>query len=258
MKDPVKNMPRAIILSIASITLIYILTNVAYFAVLSKSEILQSDAIGVLFGQRAIQSAPWLMPLAVALSTIGGLNSSLFSSSRILFAGARERQLPSALSALHHSRLTPIPALLLLGALSMLYLFTTKILVLINHMIFIEASFAALGVSTVLKLRQKYPNIERPLRIATLIPLLYLLFSLFLILLPVWSSPGEALIGLVITLSGVPVFYATANWSVKPTGYRASIDRFNCFIQRLTASLIPLQDHQIESDCRRSQAKPSS
>lgn len=247
MRNPVKNMPRAIILSITTITLIYILTNVAYFAILSRQEILQSDAIGVLFGEKTLTSLKWLMPLAVALSTIGGLNSSLFSSSRIIFAGAREGQLPSALSALHYTKLTPVPALLLLGLLSAFYLFTTKILVLINHMIFIEASFAALGVSTVLRLRHKYPLLKRPLRVPSAIPVLYLLFSLFLVLLPVYTSPTSALIGLAVTLSGVPVYYATANWKAKPTRFGLAIRYLNSFIQKLTASLIPSQDYQIDS-----------
>lgn len=247
MRNPVKNMPRAIILSITTITLIYILTNVAYFAILTRQEILQSDAIGVLFGEKTLTSLKWLMPLAVALSTVGGLNSCLFSASRIIFAGAREGQLPSALSALHHANRTPVPALLLLGLLSALYLFTTKILVLINHMIFIEASFAALGVSTVLRLRHKFPDLERPLRVPSVIPILYLIFSVFLVLLPVYTSPTGALIGLAITLSGVPVFYATANWKRKPAALGRSIGQLNSLIQKLTASLIPLQDYQIDS-----------
>ena len=48
LKDPNKNLPRAIYISMPLVTLVYVLANVAYFAVLSTSEILASDAVAVV------------------------------------------------------------------------------------------------------------------------------------------------------------------------------------------------------------------
>lgn len=240
MKKPAKTMPRAIIMSISSITVIYILTNAAYFAVLSRQEILQSDAIAVLFGERVLSSGlRWLMPMAVVLSTIGGLNGGIFTFSRVLFAGARQGQLFESLQMISVRRLTPVPALLFLGIMSSIYLVTTEIQVLINYMGFIEAIFAALSVSTVLRLRYKWPNLPRPLQIYSIVPILYLLFSALLILLPVWTAPVEAAIGTVITLSGVPVYYLTARWQRKPKGFLKFINSLNKFTQTLTMSVVP-------------------
>lgn len=239
MKNPVRNMPRSIILSITLITVIYVLTNVAYFAILTRAEILNSDAIVAVFGNKALSFARWLMPLLVAGSTMGGLNSSIFSSSRILFAGARTGQLFSALQMIHLEYMTPIPALIFLASVSVVYLFTTKILVLINYMTFIEASFAALGVSTVLRLRYKLPDLERPIKIPWPIPILYLTFSLLLILLPVLTSPMEAIVGLAILLAGIPIYYATVAWKVKPKRYQSLIDGFNSLAQKITKSVPP-------------------
>lgn len=242
IKSPVKNMPRAIILSITTITLVYIMANAAYFAVLTKAEMLESEAIAVTFGERALSFATWLMPLLVALSTMGGLNGSIFAASRILLAAARQGQLFSVFNMIHINRLTPIPSLVFLGAISSLYLFTTEILALINYMVFIEAMFAALGVSTVLRLRFKLPDIERPLRIYTLVPVLYLLFSLLLIVLPAWNSPVESAIGILILLTGIPVYYLTAHWKNKPIWYQQSIDTFNLTVQKLTLCVTPTSD----------------
>lgn len=248
MKDPVKTMPRAIILSMITITLIYILTNVAYFAVLSPAEILESDAIAVFFGQKIwpnLELAKWIMPITVAVSAMGGLNGSIFGFSRILFAGARQGQLFSALETIHLDHLTPIPALLFLGFLASFCLVTTKIITLINYMVFIEAILSALAVSTVLALRYKLPNLKRPLKIHTLVPILYLLFSAILIILPIYSSPLEASIGLLITLTGVPAFYLTANWQHKPEPYQRWLDKFNWIAQLLTRSVTPSSDVSI-------------
>lgn len=240
MKDPTRTMPRAIILSITSITLIYILTNVAYFALLTRQQILQSDAIAVTFGQQtALDCAKWLMPMAVALSTMGGLNGSIFAASRVLFAGARQGQLFSALNMLNLNHLTPVPSLIFLGFLTSIYLLTTDILVLINYMVFVDALFAALSVSTVLALRYKWPKLTRPLRVHTLVPILYLIFSFFLIILPIWSSPAEAALGLLILFTGVPVYYLTVSWKTKPQMYQNLLDKFNKTTQKLTLSVTP-------------------
>lgn len=263
LKDPVKTMPKAIMLSIISIIFIYTLTNISYFAVLTRDEILNSSAIAVIFGERITEtfktnygdsnnlgafhyfalflssSTKWIMPITVALSTIGGLNGGIFSQSRILFAGSRQGQLFSTLNMLNVNQLTPMPSLIFLGFLTSLYMIKTQVLTLINYMVFVEAIFAALGVSTVLTLRYKYPNLKRTLKIPTFVPIVYLLFSLLLITLPILTSPVEAGMGIVILLSGLPVYYLTVKWKEKPVVYERAIDKFNKVTQKLTLSATP-------------------
>lgn len=239
MKNPVKNMPRAIMISISFVTLIYILTNLAYFAVLTKTEIQGSSAIAVLFGKKVLGKAHWLMPISVAMSSMGGLNGGIFAGSRLLVAGASQGQLFSAMNMINVDILSPIPSIITLGLISSLYLITTEILKLINYMIFVEASFAALAVSTVLVLRFKMPQLARPLRIPTVIPILYLCFSFFLVVLPIWISPFESVLGILFMLAGLPIYYLTANWTNKPHGYQLVIDRINLFTQKLTMSVKP-------------------
>lgn len=287
LKEPVKTMPKAIILSITSIIFIYTLTNIAYFAVLTRDEILNSSAIAVIFGERVTEtfqtillsktdsmemtkgqlnpddlhkqvfnyfalfltnSTKWIMPITVALSTIGGLNGGIFAQSRVLFAGSRQGQLFSTLNMLNINQLTPMPSLIFLGFLTSLYMVTTKILTLINYMVFVDAIFAALSVSTVLKLRYKYPNLERPLKISTFVPILYLIFSLLLIVLPIYTSPIETSMGILILLSGLPVYYLTARWEQKPVLYQRAIDKFNKVTQKLTLSVTP-EDEANTTNC---------
>lgn len=245
MKDPVRTMPRAILLSMGAITLIYILTNLAYFALLSPDEILASDAIAVVFGERALShlgllgSFNWLMPISVALSTIGGLNGGIFTNSRVLFAGARQGQLFKVLNMIHLDYLTPIPAIIFLGSLTSVYLLTTDIHALMTYMVFVETLFLAVAVSTVLTIRFKRPDLHRPFMIPLFVPYFYLLMSAFLVILPIWSSPIEALVGVLILLTGVPAYYLTAHWKVKPVAYQRLVDNFNKITQALTLSVEP-------------------
>lgn len=247
IKNPVKNMPRAIIISITSITVIYILVNVAYFAVLTPLEIEKSSAVAVTFGSKTLGVMSFLMPLSVALSTTSGLNALIFSSSRILFVGARQGQIFSLLNMISVNNLTPVPSLLFVGLMSSLYLITTHIDSLINYLVFIEASFATLAVSTVLVLRYKFPDMQRPLRVHTYIPVTYLIVSVLLIVSPIWNQPTEALTGTIILLTGIPVYYLTANWKVKPRIYQKAIDRVNNLTQKLTLSVTPEDDEKFQS-----------
>merc|ERR550517_91440 len=98
MKDPVRDLPRAIFLSCVVCLIIYVLTIVAFHTVLSPAEVLGSEAAAVTFANRMYGPMAWIIPIFVACSTFGAVNGQLLTSSRLFFAGAREGQMPQLLT----------------------------------------------------------------------------------------------------------------------------------------------------------------
>lgn len=115
LRDPYKNLPRAIYISLPLVTAIYVLANMAYLAVLSRDEMIASNAIAVTFGNKLLSvSFAWIIPLMVAISAFGGLCVHIMASSRMCFVGARNGHMPALLSHINVKTFTPVPSLVFL------------------------------------------------------------------------------------------------------------------------------------------------
>merc|ERR1712051_1049333 len=207
LQDPVKNLPRAIAISCILVTVVYVLTNVAFYTTLSVPEVLGSEAVAVTFAERVFGYFAFLVPIFVAMSTFGGVNGILLTSSRLFYAGAVEGQMPEILSMIQVNKMTPAPAVLVVAFLSLVYLTSSNIFALINYTGF--ATWVSIGLAVVCLpwLRWKHPEWDRPIRVHWIWPLLYTLATIFITIVPMVASPVETGIGIAIILTGVPVYF---------------------------------------------------
>ncbi|XP_064148370.1 large neutral amino acids transporter small subunit 2 isoform X1 [Loxodonta africana] len=237
--DPYKNLPRAIYISIPLVTFVYVFANIAYVTAMSPQELLASNAVAVTFGEKLLGVMAWIMPISVALSTFGGVNGSLFTSSRLFFAGAREGHLPIVLAMIHVKRCTPIPALLFTCISTLLMLVTSDMYTLINYVGFINYLFYGVTIAGQIVLRWKKPDIPRPIKISLLFPIIYLLFWAFLLVFSLWSEPVVCGIGLAIMLTGVPVYFLGVYWQHKPKCFNDFIELLTLVSQKMCMVVYP-------------------
>uniref|UniRef100_A0A8C0ETH4 Solute carrier family 7 member 10 n=1 Tax=Bubo bubo TaxID=30461 RepID=A0A8C0ETH4_BUBBB len=214
--DPRRNLPRAIFISIPLVTFVYTFTNIAYFTAMSPQELLSSNAVAVTFGEKLLGYFSWVMPVSVALSTFGGINGYLFTSSRLCFSGAREGHLPSLLAMIHVKHCTPIPALLVCCLATLIIMLVGDTYTLINYVSFINYLCYGVTIIGLIVLRWKKPKIFRPIKVNLLVPITYLAFWAFLLIFSLYSEPVVCGVGLIIILTGVPVFFLGVYWRNKP------------------------------------------
>jgi len=218
MQNPHKNLPRAIIISLPLVTFIYVMANLAYFTVLSPREFLASNAVAVLWGDKVLGVVSWIIPVFVSLSCFGSVNGSIFTSSRLFFVGAREGQLPTLLSMISTSKLTPVPAIIFNCLMTLVYLCVGDIWSLITYFSFFNWLCVGMSILGLIIWRFKYPDMKRPVKFHISLSFTFFAAAAFLVVMAIYAAPTECAIGTCIVLTGIPVYFVCVKFVDRQPG----------------------------------------
>lgn len=222
--NPNRTVPLAIIFSMVTVTVFYVLVNVAYYTMMTANELLVSDAVAVTFANRALQGVAPAIPVLVALSCLGALNGGFFGSPRMLFVGAREGHLPAIFSMIHIRRQTPLPAVLFLYPLVIVMMARGEIFQLINFASFSRWLFIALATLGLIIHRYRFPEHPRPFKVPIAVAVVFTIVCFFIVGLSLYSDPWNTGGSCALTISGVPVYYLTVKKSCIPERWKKAFN----------------------------------
>src|SRR4051812_1482728 len=202
VKEPGRNIPRAIIGSMFLIIVLYVLAQVAYFYVLdpttiasvSTSSSVAKTVVSLFFGGNAASMATGaavaFFTVGLMLSSMGTLHTSIMSAARIPYRMANDGMLFETFGKVSVNHV-PVSSVLLTGFLAAILALIGSFDTLTDYVVFAMWIFYALITATIFVYRRKFPHLERPYRAwgYPVVPVVFLFVAAWLIYRTIVDSP---------------------------------------------------------------------
>ena len=209
IKDPQKNLPRALIGGTLVVIAIYMLANAAYFHVMSPAEVAGSTRVASEM-MRKIFHDPGANAVSIAamISIFAALNGSILSGARVPYAAARDGLFFRSVARVHPTHHTPGVSIIVLSLWSCLLVLSGKYYDLFNLVIFASWILYGMTAAAVLVLRRKQPQLLRPYRTLgyPVVPVLFIAGACILLVTTAIERPRESAMGIGLIVLGVPFY----------------------------------------------------
>ena len=210
-KNPGRTVPIGMIIGAGIVTVVYLLTNIAYLWLLSPSEIAASPHVAADAVARVVGPIGGsLIALAIFISTFGTAGIYTLTAPRIYFAMARDRIFFKKIAEIHPKYRTPAFSIIFQSCWAIILIwFWGTFENLISYVVFTDAIFFALTAVAVLILRKRLPEKKRPYKTFgyPITPLFFISINVWFVLSTLIEKPAQSLAGLGFLLLGIPVYY---------------------------------------------------
>lgn len=212
MKNPGKDLPKAIIGGLSIVMAINVVINLAYLWVLPASELAQYASPASIVAEKIFGPVGGkLINVGILVSVFGCLNGYLLTGPRIPYTLANQKLLPATLGKLNKNGV-PANATLFMVVLSVIYALSGQFNLLSDLSMFAIWAFYTLTFIGVIKLRKTQPDLKRPYKVPfyPVIPIISICSGLFVVIdqlfLAGMKSSMISLGGVIVTLIGLPVY----------------------------------------------------
>jgi APA family basic amino acid/polyamine antiporter len=226
VREPGRNLPRALLIGCGLVVLLYLLANLAYVFTLPLAAIqnapqnrVATALMQAVFGPRGTI----LMAVAIMISTFGCNNGLILAGARVYYAMARDNLFFQRVGLLN-SRHVPAVALALQGIWAAFLTLPRTVTTnpqtgaitygnvytqLLEYIISADLIFYALMVGAVIVMRRKAPEVARPYRTwgYPFVPLIYILLAVLIVFDLAYLAPTTSGIGYLLVLTGIPVYF---------------------------------------------------
>jgi basic amino acid/polyamine antiporter, APA family len=209
VKEPEKNLPKALLWANLLVISLYLAVNVVYIYGVPVTEMkgalrVSEVATTALFGY---QTSAWITGI-ITVSILGALNVVTMLGPRIYYAMARDGVFFKRLAQIHPTFGTPTSAIILQALWACFLILTGTFGTLFTYVSVIITLFSALTVGSVIVLRYRRPELKRPYKLwgYPLVPILFIVAHIWIVWGSVTEKPFESLVGLFIVCLGIPAY----------------------------------------------------
>ena len=215
VREPHKNIPRAIIVGFLIVFGLYLLANVTYMSTMSFVDVKSSEHIASDVMARALgPKGAVVTAFVIFCSAVGVLNAQLLNYPRIVFALARDGYFFRRIAKINERSRAPSNAIVLVGIIASIFALSGSYVEILGYIAFVIHFFVCLAVLAVIILRIREPELPRPYKVwgYPFTPVVFLLISAVYLFNLVVTKPIAVMIGVGIVLAGVPFYFY---WSRK-------------------------------------------
>ncbi len=209
VKDPDRNLPRALMWGVSIVMALYLAINAVYIYAVPVTEMegalrISEVATTALFGYK---TSAWITAI-ITVSILGALNVVTMIGPRIYYAMAKDGVFFQRLTYVHPTFGTPTKAIALQALWSCLLILTNTWGTLFTYVSVVITLFSAFTVGSVIVLRWKKPELRRPYRLwgYPIVPILFVLVHFWIVWGSVTERPAQSLIGIFIVCLGIPAY----------------------------------------------------
>ena len=211
VKDPARNVPRALAIGTIAVVIVYVAMNVVYLyaldvAAMSSVRVRIVDAAAeVLFGPRVAD----VLTVVSIFIVLGSISANIFAGPRVYYAMARDGLFLKAAARVHPRTHTPAYAIAAQGIWASVLVLSGTFERLVNYTGFAVVLFAGIAVLSLFVLRRREPDAPRPFRALgyPVAPGLFVVASAAMVVNAIWREPMPSLGGLAILAAGIPVYW---------------------------------------------------
>ena len=215
IKNPTRNLPLALGLGTLGVMTVYVMINFVFLYVMPIDFFMQLNATPnkiaavEVAGQLSGTVGMALVASLILVTTMNSTNSSILMSARMMYAMARDKTFFKQAASVHPTYNTPDKALFIQAIWAILLLFSGSFDQLTDMLVFAAFLFYAATAVGLIYLRYKLPNLERGYKVIgyPFVPILFLLFCITICVMTLINQPFEAMMGLTLIASGLPVYW---------------------------------------------------
>jgi APA family basic amino acid/polyamine antiporter len=220
VKNPVRDIPQAMLFGTLIVAALYFFANVAYLSILPSADIAGAaqDRVGTAALQAVFgPSGLYVMAAAIAISCFGCNNALILSGARVYYAMARDGLFFAPAAVLHQRYRTPHVALVAQAAWACLLCLSGTYSQLLEYMVFASLLFYVLTACAMFALRLRHPHLVRPIRAIGYpwLPGFFLLFTAALSVNLLIQKPRFTWPGLIIIALGIPMYLLRRRGSLR-------------------------------------------